>query len=303
MISRAPPPPPSGSLSAVAASRDSKRLPEVTLRRAEPRQSGARRSRASALFAAAARPMRSTSERRPADGRGFIAALFTISRAAESRRSPHGPRARSRSQGRAGSRRDSTMQSARPAAGRDDLHRAVETDDLGLDPPCRRRISAWSPRTWSPPSDAGAQASHRRPPREHEPAAGDAQIERLVESGAAVLQQDVLSRDAEVRRPVLDEGRNVLRAQHEDADVFEARSRMQSRRLPVGSSSSTMPPRASNGVRLVADPPFRQRDRQHGKPHPGAGVRARVTPEPSGMRAPSFARLLFNALVTAIDVW
>jgi hypothetical protein len=51
------------------------------------------------------------------------------------------------------------------------------------------------------------------------PAAGDLQVERLVEAGAAVLDQHVLAGDAEVGRAVLDVGRRIGGAHDDQAHI------------------------------------------------------------------------------------
>ena len=251
-------------------------LREIASRRAKPRHgvSGIHERPATSLITAYR--MRSTSEeiRR---WESFMAALFTISRELITAISSRTTSPFAASVAPESTR--STMQSARPTAGRD-LHRAVEADDLGLhtlareEPPRRLHVLGRDPRT----------RAHRlgiRTHREHQAATCNTQIERLVEPGAAVLEQDILPGDAEIRRAVLDERRNILRAQHEDADIFE-RGR-DAEPAAVGRIFVELDacPRKQRR-RLVADPSLRQRNRQHGKAAPDGGTHAQVTPELSG---------------------
>ena len=74
--------------------------------------------------------------------------------------------------------------------------------------------------------DAEARAALHRagvveaaPRRDHHAAAADAEVERLVEALAAVLEQHVLAGDAEVGGAVLHVGRHVGRAHDDEAHV------------------------------------------------------------------------------------
>ena len=50
-------------------------------------------------------------------------------------------------------------------------------------------------------------------------AAADPEIDRLVQPFAAMLEQDVLSRDAQIRCAMLDVGRNIRRSDDDEANV------------------------------------------------------------------------------------
>ena len=85
------------------------------------------------------------------------------------------------------------------------------------------------------------------PRGDHEPAAADAEIERLVKALAAVLEQDVLAGDAEVGGAVLDVGRHVGRAHDDERHVGPPRGEDQLARRVSGSSMGATPACASSG--------------------------------------------------------
>jgi len=77
--------------------------------------------------------------------------------------------------------------------------------------------------------------------RDHHAARCDAEVERLVQPLAAVLEQHVLARDAEFRGAVLDVSRNVGCAHDKQAQVAAVRAQMSLREVS-GLSSARMPP-------------------------------------------------------------
>jgi hypothetical protein len=81
---------------------------------------------------------------------------------------------------------------------------------------------------------------------DHHPAPGDLQVDRLVETFTAVLEEDILAGDAEVGSPVLHIGRGVGSADDDHA-TFSRLVGMISRREVSGSSSGSIPAAASRG--------------------------------------------------------
>jgi hypothetical protein len=81
---------------------------------------------------------------------------------------------------------------------------------------------------------------------DHHPAPGDLQVDRLVETFTAVLEQNVLAGDAEVGGTVLHIGRGIGGADDDHADIFPI-GRDDQRREVSGSSSGSIPAAASRG--------------------------------------------------------
>jgi hypothetical protein len=81
---------------------------------------------------------------------------------------------------------------------------------------------------------------------DHHPAFGDLQVDRLVESVAAVFEQNVLAGDAEIGGAVLDVGRRVGGANDDHSHVSRLVG-MINRREVSGSSSGSIPAAASSG--------------------------------------------------------
>ena len=97
--------------------------------------------------------------------------------------------------------------------------------------------------------------------RDDHPAAADAEVERLVEALAAVLEQHVLAGDAEVGRAVAarTSARRTARSDHERRRPAGSVP-MISLRDVSGSSAGTMPAAREQRQRFVEDAPLRQRD-------------------------------------------
>src|SRR5258706_883764 len=99
--------------------------------------------------------------------------------------------------------------------------------------------------------------------RDHHAARCDAQVERLVHPLAAVLEQHVFSRDAELRRAVLDVSRNIGRANDEQPQVAAARAQDELARA-VGIVEGSNARCGKQRKRFIEDPAFGERERDHG---------------------------------------
>mgnify|MGYP001583175517 CR=1 FL=1 len=99
--------------------------------------------------------------------------------------------------------------------------------------------------------------------RDHQPAARDLEVERLIQSVAAVLGQHVAARNAKVRRAVLNIGRHIGRAQ-DDEPHTGARSRDDQFARSIGVFGRDDARRPEQRQGFVKEAPFRQGDADHG---------------------------------------
>ena len=97
--------------------------------------------------------------------------------------------------------------------------------------------------------------------RHRHPAARDIQIDRLIQTAAAVLEQHVLARHAEVRRAVFDVGRHVGGA-HDDHAQVRIRGRQDQLARGFRIFGDFDAGCREQRQRLLEDTPFRQRQRQ-----------------------------------------
>ena len=93
-------------------------------------------------------------------------------------------------------------------------------------------------------------------------ALGDLEIKRLVQPGAAVLEQDILAGDAELRRAVLDVSRNVGRAHDEQPQVAAVGAQNELAR-GIGVIERTYSRRGEQRQRFVENPALREREGDH----------------------------------------
>ena len=143
--------------------------------------------------------------------------------------------------------------------------------------------------------DANARAAlHRARPveaaarRDDHAAAADAEVERLVEAVAAVLEQHVLAGDAEVGGAVLHVGRHVGRAHDDERHAGALRRRGSACATCRGSSAGTMPGGGEQRQRLVEDAPLGQGDGQRrARDYRLQGGKPAILPE--RLRHPRFA--------------
>src|SRR6267154_2759600 len=99
--------------------------------------------------------------------------------------------------------------------------------------------------------------------RDHHAARCDAEVERLVQSLAAVLEQHVLARDAEFGRAVLDVGGNIRSAHDKQAQVAAARAQDELAR-GVGIVERPDGRRRKQRQCFVENPAFGEREGDHG---------------------------------------
>ena len=83
--------------------------------------------------------------------------------------------------------------------------------------------------------------------RRHQAAARDAEIERLVQIGAAVFEQHILARHTDIGSALAHIGRHIGTAQHHQAHIGLASFRKSICGCSLISSSGTMPASASSG--------------------------------------------------------
>src|SRR5882762_2349328 len=100
--------------------------------------------------------------------------------------------------------------------------------------------------------------------RDHHSARCDAEVERLVQSLAAVLEQHVLARDAELRRTVLDVSRNIGRTHDEQPQVAAARAQNEFAR-GVGIVERLDARSSKQRQRFIENPALGEREGNHGR--------------------------------------
>ena len=101
--------------------------------------------------------------------------------------------------------------------------------------------------------------------RDHQPAPGDPEVERLVPLLAGILEERVAPRDAGVRRAVFEVGRHVLRPEEDEAHRRTARRDVRVEDQPAGLERvfpGHDPHRREQRERLAEDAPLRDRDGQ-----------------------------------------
>ena len=120
--------------------------------------------------------------------------------------------------------------------------------------------------------------------RHRHPAARDVQVDRLVQPAAAVLDQHVLARDAEVGRAVFDVGRHIGGA-HDDHAQVRIRGRQDQLARGFRVLGDLDAGRRQQRQRLFEDTPFRQRERQR-RAHLGDDevCGTELMPAPAAMR-------------------
>jgi hypothetical protein len=113
---------------------------------------------------------------------------------------------------------------------------------------CRPWAAKWrsAQRTYWWRRAGGPRANGPEQAGDHHPALGNLQVERRVETFAAMLDQHILAGHAEVGGTVLHVGRDVGGADDDDAHVRLVGLAI-SLRLASGSSAGTIPARARSG--------------------------------------------------------
>src|SRR5712691_4034102 len=122
--------------------------------------------------------------------------------------------------------------------------------------------------------------------RDHHSARCDAEVERLVQPLAAVLEQHVLAGDAELRGAVLDVRRNVGCAHDEQAQVAAARAQDELTRV-VGIVERSDARCGKQRKRFIENPAFGKREGDHG------GISQRKI-LPQRTRKPAKENLIFH---------
>ena len=147
------------------------------------------------------------------------------------------------------------------------LHRAVELDQVDVHR-LRGEMLARGAHVLGGDADARAALNGAAPVvaalrRDDEPAAADAKVERLIQAGAAVLDQHVLARDADVGSAVLHVRRDIGRPQEHELDARPVgREDQLARRVGIFGRHDAR--RLDQRQRLVEVAPLGQGDRQRG---------------------------------------
>src|SRR6266511_2264918 len=150
---------------------------------------------------------------------------------------------------------------------RRELHRAVQLDQVDVHA-FRRKMLARGAHVLGRHADARAALHVARPieaplGRDREAAARDLEIERLIETVAAVLEQHVLAGDAEIGGAVFDVRRHVRSADDDDRQVGPVRAEDQlTRGLRIVGRHDAH--RREQRQRFVEDAPLGQGERQRG---------------------------------------
>src|SRR5712691_3132862 len=149
---------------------------------------------------------------------------------------------------------------------RRELHRAVEPDQIDVHAlGCEvlaRGLHVLGRHAQTRALAHGARIIEAFGNRDHHSARCDAEVERLVQSLAAVLEQHVLARDAELRRAVLDVSRNIGRTHDEQPQVAAARAQNEFAR-GVGIVERLDPRSSKQRQRFIENPAFGEREGNH----------------------------------------